>query len=160
MKAPDEIAKINGDSKIVAYGLTRVRTASGTISGSPGFGISMIGTYNDGVETAIWRGTELTLSNPIIHATRNNAYEDIFDLDNVTATGTYSEVVDEQTVTTDSEIVYNQIIVPYEVTTELSDHPTPMMITLINIIPIFVVLAIILGVCGLFYYHRNENSLI
>lgn len=148
MKAPDEIAKINGDSKIVAYGLTRVRTASGAISGPPGFGISMIGTYNDGVETAIWRGTEMTLSNPIIHATRNNAYEDIFELDKVTATGTYSEVVDEQTVTTESEIVYNQIIVPYQVTSEKSWHLDTTQIALVAAIGTLGAIVLIAAAAG------------
>lgn len=149
MKNKDESAYMLKDSEYFAIGVTA----------STGFPLNVFkieGTIDDGAtvtNTIHGSGAQtFTASNVVVVSSEVSGYNDLYSLDRITFTATNG--------TDTINATYSYFLVPYEVTAELSDHPTPMMITLINVIPVFVVLAIILGVCGLFYYNRNENSLI
>lgn len=147
MKNKNESAYLKADSEFFAYG--------NTIIDSSYLGLEINGSIEDGANVVIWRGENgFTIDTPVLNYTEPSKYVDTYELSTITLNATR---ISDETVT---PITYSYFLVPYEITAELSDHPTSMMITLFNTIPVFIVLAIILGVCGLFYYHRNENSLI
>lgn len=142
MKKSTETPYVKGDSTLYAMGIT---------TGITGL-VKVEGNIDDGVTVDVIGQDDEVVSNIVIDKTPVSGYNDLYTISKIT--------FDVEIGGTTTNCVYSYFIVPYEVIAELSDHPTSMMITLINIIPVFVVLAIILGVCGLFYYRRNENSLI
>lgn len=148
MKKADKTAYINGDSEIVGYGISRPLNHAGQNVPSPGYGLAFIGSYDDGITGTIWRGTNGAISDTTVNATAEDSHNDLYIFDKITATFTLTETVDEETVTTDTELTYNYVIVPYEVTAERSIHPDANTNALLNLIPLLVVVGIILGTVG------------
>ena len=156
MKKADKVAYINENSEIVGYGLSRVKTASGAASGSPGAGISLIGNIADGITANVWRGPEVTLSDAQINAQMDATYLDIYKLDSITATAHYSETVDGETVVTDSTVTYNYLLVPYQVTSELTQHLNPGEIAILNALPVLIIVALVVMATGALYLKRDD----
>ena len=145
MKNTNDVAYVHEDSEI--YGIGRSTVTGGYVK------IKITGSISAGFTATEVGSSAFTIGDITVNYTTDSAYIDLYKLSSLQFTVTDSE-------NNTNNLTYSYFIVPTSVTGELSEHPTPMMITLINVIPVFVVLAIILGVCGLFYYRRNENSLI
>ena len=146
MKIAENDAYINGDSLLVGYGMSRIQTASGTM-GNPGVGLSFVGTYDDGITGSVWRGSDsTTLSNVVANVTEDKDHDDLYSLESITATATYTETVDSETVSTDSTVTYNYLLVPYEVSAERVVHFTDGQNAIFAVIPVIIILAVLLGV--------------
>lgn len=155
MKKADKTAYVLGDSEIVGYGISSPLNHNGQPLSGPGDGIYLTGTYDDGITGTIWRGTDGALSNIELHATADDAHKDLYLFDKITATFTLTETVDSETVTTDTALTYNYVIVPYQVTAELSNHLTPGQIALMGAIPIMVIVALLVVAVGV-VARKNE----
>lgn len=155
MKLSDKDAYINADSKLVAYGLSRVKNHNGGTTSSPGFGISMVGSYEDGLTTTVWRdGSTGSVKDETINVTEDSSHNDLYELSTITATFVLTQTENDETFQTETPLTYSYFIVPYQVTAERTIHPDAMTSTIINIIPILVITGIILGCVGLIAYRR------
>ena len=156
MKKYDKPSYLNADSEIFAYGLSRVKLYDGTTSSSPGYGIEFNGSIEDGLTSRVWRGSDtLSLSNETINYTTDASYIDLFVFNDITATATITQTVDDEPVTTDTVITYNYLLVPYQVTAEKSVHLDQTSIQLINVIPILVIIGIVMLAVGTMIYYRR-----
>lgn len=153
MKSPDIDAYINGDSAIIGFGLTRINTYSGTVA-SPGVGFEFVGTYDDGITGRIWRdvGTT-TVSNETINVVEQSYYQDLYLFKSITATATYTETVDDETVSTNTDLTYNFVIVPYEVV-GIPDNPDSYK-ALVKVIPVMAFVALIAAAAFMIYSKRD-----
>lgn len=155
MKKSDKIAYINGDSPIYGFGLTRIKI-NGGVMGSPGAGFAFIGSYDDGITGSVWRSSnDTTVSDCVCVASEDTTHLDLYKFDKITATATHTDTVDEQTVTTDTELTYNMVIVPYQVTSERAVHLTDSMNVILNVIPIIIIVAVLFGVVAVFILRRE-----
>lgn len=139
MKDKDTPAYLNGDSEIVAMGLSRVGTV-------PNLGISVIGNIDDGFTWSIFRGSDVTFSDEDAHYTNVSGYIDLYQLDKLTATATNS--------TGSSDLTYNYFIVPAEVVAEKSIHPDNTLSTMINLLPFIAVIGLFMFLVAEFLYTR------
>lgn len=147
-------AYLNADSEIFGGILSNISTSTSTIT--LGAGVNVEGSYTDGLTCTVWRPTSgVTVSDISADIVQNTHYVDIYELSSITATATYSETVDEETVTTDTALVCNYFLVPVEVTSELSIHLTDVEITLISVIPLLGVLALVLGCAYTIFRNRD-----
>ena len=152
MKNTSSNVYINGDSEIVAYGITAVNTASSTYSA----GLSFVGNYGDGVTATVWRGADnIALSAVTINATENSNYLNLYSLKSITATAAYTETVGEETVTTNTDVTYTYFLVPYQVTAELADHPDGVELTIIQILPVLVLVGVLMMIVTAFISNRR-----
>lgn len=156
MKKADKTAYVLGDSEIVGYGISSPLNHNGQPISGPGDGIYLTGTYDDGITGTIWRGTNGALSDIETHATADDAHKDLYLFDKITATFTLTETVEGETVTTDTALTYNYVIVPYQVTAELSNHLTPGQISLMGAIPVMVIVALLMVAVGAIALRRND----
>ena len=156
MKKSDETAYINGDSPIYGFGLTRIRSNSGSLISSPGNGFAFAGTYDDGITGSVWRGDTTTVSDCVCVATVDSSHEDLYKFDKITAVATLTETVDDETVTTDTDLTYNMVIVPYEVTAERTVHFTPNENAIFAAIPLLIIVAILIGVLAVVIRSKSE----
>lgn len=151
MKDMDKGAYLLEDSDIIAYGVTNVKRANNTYLTK---GISITGNLNDLV-IDVWRGSEnFTTSTPTIDKTEVNTYKGLYQLDKITFTGTVSEIVDTETITTDTAITYNYFLVPYEVTAEKVNHPDGPTTALMNLLPILIGIGLVVGIAGVVLARR------
>lgn len=157
MKMYDKPAYVNADSHIFAYGMTRVNTSTGVMP-APGVGLEFDGNINDGITGRVWRygNFPTTLSNETINSTVESSHADLYKFESITATATLSETVDEQTVTTDTEVTYNYLLVPYEVTADRTVTPDAATRALLSAIPIIAMIGIVLAVVGVAIVGRND----
>lgn len=151
MKAADASAYVLSDSPILAYGVTVVNTNLSTTA--KGIGIS--GDIDD-LEVTVWRGASgFTYTDPVANYSAVSGYVDLYALDDITFTGTVTETVDDETVTTDTAITYSYFLVPYQVTAELSQHLSDTEITLLSIIPLFLIAAVLCAVTYVVIRNRD-----
>ena len=144
MKKSNESAYIHADSFIFAYGLTFIDAAT--------LGIEISGDYEDGITSSVWRGANnFEISDLTINATPNSKYVGTYDLQNITLNATK---LDTSVVTA---VTYSYFLVPYEVTSELSQHASNIEITLYQMIPILVVLGLVVAIVGMFAYNKYGN---
>ena len=149
MKMYDRPAYVNADSHIFAYGMTRVNTSTGVMP-APGVGLEFDGNIDDGITGRVWRygNFPTTLSNETINSTIESSHADLYKFDSITATATLSETVDEQTVTTDTEVTYNYLLVPYQVTAERTWHLDTTQIALVAAIGTLGAIVLIAAAAG------------
>ena len=141
MKSGNTDAYMLADSEFSIAGISGV----GVGGGSPTMAFFVIdGTMDDFTVT---NPNDITISNAESTYTDASGYVDLYALEKITFTTTYNG--------TDVDQTYTYFVVPYQVTAELSQHLDPMTNTIISIIPIFVVLAILMGIVGLMYFNRN-----
>ena len=156
MKKADVDSYLNGDSQVVGYGLTRIRNNAGGLTGSPGVGMMFIGSYDDGITGTVWRGGDnVSLSDETMNTVVDSSHIDLYKFSSITATATLTETVDDETVTTDTAVTYNYVIVPYEVTAERSIHFDTGTNAIINAIPIIIIVAMITMAVGFFLVKRE-----
>lgn len=142
---------INGDSPIYGFGLTRINTSTG-IMGSPGDGFAFAGSYDDGITGSVWRGGDsATVSDCVCNVTKVNSYTDLYRFNQIDAVATLTETIDDETITTNTDLVYNIVIIPYQVTSELSIHADGPTRAILNMIPIIAVLGILIGIVAVGY---------
>ena len=139
MKEANTPAYLNGDSEIVAMGLSRVGTVSNV-------GIMITGSLDDGFTWSIFRGSDTTFSNQNAVYSEASNYEDLYILDKLTATATNP--------TGSSDLTYSYFIVPAEVTAERTVHMSGALATLVNIIPLLIAFGLITGIAGVVIYKR------
>lgn len=148
---PNNTNYINADSPIYGFGLTRVKNSTGTV-GSPGVGFAFSGDYENGIVGSVWRGSESNIvTDSEIVVTKNTSYTDLYKFDRITAISTLTETVDDQTVTTNTDLVYNIVILPYEVTAELSVHADAPTRAIFEMLPVIAVLGLLIGIVAIGY---------
>lgn len=153
MKYADKTAYILPDSLIYGYGITR--TYEPVDSGSPGYGLIVSGTMDDGITVEKWRGSEnISFSNQTINKSEVTTYKDLYEFSSVTFTGTVTATVEEETVTGDNEITYSYVMVPYQVTA-IPDNPDTFK-NLIRIVPLISIVALVAMAAGFVYFKGKE----
>lgn len=142
MKDSSTVAYLKADSPMFAHGGSFVTglTFYTTISGTP----------EDGFERVIWPSdTPLTATDLTDDLEEVDGYIGLYTLskftygitnDNTSATGT---------------VTYGQFIVPTEVTVELSNHLDSTTITILGIVPIFVILGLLLAIVRYGFYKED-----
>ena len=143
MKSPNKNVYIKGDSEVHGFGVTNVTGAGNLV-------LDVVGTIDDGVTvTSISNaGASTTFSTPTITATPDSNYKDLYSLEKITFVATASG--------NDTNVTYSYFLVPYEVTAEKAEHLTTGQIELLDVIPILVIVAILLGVIALVIRSRLD----
>lgn len=155
MKKADIDAYMNGDSEIVAYGTTRINSSTGLI-GAPGVGLAFNGSIDDGATGFVWRNSDVaTLSNIKVNGTEVSSHIDLYMFDSITATATYTETVDDETVTTDTLVTYNYVLVPYEVTAERAVHPDATLTAILDMLPFIIGAGLVVGAVAWFITRKG-----
>lgn len=139
MKEQNTPAYLNGDSEIIAMGLSRV----GTISN---LGISITGNINDGFTWTLFRGSDVTFSNEESVYTTVSGYVDLYQLDKLTATATNS--------TGSSDLTYSYFIVPAEIVAEKAIHADDNTASIVSMIPFILIMGIVLMFVGVVLVRR------
>lgn len=151
MKNANEPAFIKGDSQIFGFGMTALNTSTG-VQPSPGTGFKFTGDYDDGVTGSVWRGSVNTSITDInVNVTPVNGYVDLYTFESITATAELTETVSEETVVTETELTYNYVILPAEVTAELAIHADGPTRAILGMIPIIAVLGLLIGIVTIGY---------
>ena len=143
MKDSDVTATMLKDSEFVGVGQT-------FISGGACI-IRIEGTIEDGATvTVIGSTSPATIDTDTIkiNATPKNGYVDCYDLTSIT--------FDVNTSGGTTHATYNYFIVPYEVTAERAIHPDSTLSTMINVIPVLLIVSIIIGAVALFISNRRD----
>ena len=97
--------------------------------------------------------TSCTVSNEAIIATAVNEYVDLYSLEKLTFTTTYTPLNGDPT---DTDQTYSYFAVPYQVTAELSQHLDAGEIALMNALPVLVIIGLVLaGVGAIFVRNRD-----
>lgn len=143
MKKPNKTAYMFEDSPIYIVG--RSTWTGGAVN------VEIEGTIGDGVNITLLDKPTWTISNEDIIYSEVNNYVDLLSFDSITFTITSP---DETPIVKD--LVFSQVIVPYEVTAERSVHPDMTLSTLIELLPLVIVAGLVIGAVTWFlYYKRN-----
>lgn len=144
LKKPTQTAYMNGDSEIYAMGLT-------TIGGVWSNGFYLHGNIDDGVTVQLYTANEgdYTITDEVIVYDEISNYIDLYGFDAVTFTATIIAN------SASADCTYSYVIVPYEVTAERSVHLTDAMNVILNVIPLLVIVAVLLGVVAVFILRRE-----
>lgn len=138
MKTKDTPVYVNGDSDVIAMGLSKVGTISGV-------GVIITGNIDDGFTWDIFRGSDITFSNENVTYSDVTAYKDLYTLDKMTATATNS--------TGSSDLTYSYFIVPAEVTAE-PDNPDVYK-DLIKIVPLMAFIMLVVAAAAMIISKRD-----
>lgn len=144
MKNTSEAAYVKGDSDIHAYGRTYL---TGTINTACNFAID--GTITDGFTIEGWgttstiTATEYTVTSEVVAG-----YVDLHKFTKIDFTA--SDGTNTATAT------YGQVIVPYEVTAELTNHLNSGEIAIMNALPIMIIVALVVMAAGALYLKRDD----
>lgn len=140
MKPKDSTAYLLGDSSVIYAG-----GISGYADNALG-GLYFEGTVGDYTFTPMLTG--VTIDNIQTDYTEVSEYVGVISLSKITFDTTYNSNVVHQT--------YSYFLVPYEITAELSQHLTGNQIELLDVIPVLVIVAILLGVIALVIRSRLD----
>ena len=138
-----DTAYVLGDSDIYATGRSYVLSTN--------FTTILSGTIDDGMTTEYWPEAAVstwTFSDITTNAEEVNGYKDLYKLTSFTWTANDGD--DTATIT------YSQVILPAEVTAELSQHLSSGQNALLNAIPILVIVALVLAAVGMIYVSSND----
>lgn len=133
MKKSTVPAYVNDDSFFMGVGLTAGSSAIGIV------GLNVSGSIEDGATITAWRGTGLTFTDIEIDESSVNSHINLYKLNKVTFTATDA---DNDTL----DITYSYFIVPYQVTAEKATHLDNTESTLIDLIPLLLAVALVLGI--------------
>lgn len=137
LKKGDTSAYLNADS--VIYSTGRTSTTFGTYTFA--ININLSGNV-EGVEVNAIAPTGFTTSNVVIDSSEVSGYKDLYKFDKVTFD------ITQTSTSISAGAVYSQVIVPYQVTAELSEHLTPGQIALLGAIPVMVIVALLVVAVG------------
>ena len=139
MKTKDNPVYLNGDTPVVAMGLSKVGTVSNV-------GIIINGTIDDGFTWDIFRGTGVTFSNEAAVYTEVADYLDLYSLEKLTATATNS--------TGSSDLTYSYFIVPAEVSAD-PDNPAAYK-NLVRVVPLMAFIMLVVAAAGMVYFKNRD----
>lgn len=139
---------LNSDSHIETTGLTKLTNINQTyvvhISGSIDDGITVnFYSSSDGSEI-----TTVTAENITTNTVEVSGYDDLYKLNSITFTATDGEHTDD--------VTYTIYTIPVEVTAERTYHPDSTLSTMINVIPVLLIVSIIIGAVALFISNRRD----
>ena len=149
MKSYNTPAKVNADSPLEAYGVTTINGSTNTT-----VLVEIDGTIADGVNVTLRNKqtsaeiTTMTISDLEINYTPVAGYIDLYDLSSITFTVTNGEYT--------TDVTYSAFVVPSKVTAEMTDHLTPGQITLLNAIPVMVIVALVVTAIGVIALRRAD----
>lgn len=138
-----DTAYVLGDSDIYATGRSYVLSTN--------FTTVLTGTIEDGMTAEYWPEASVsswTFSDITTNAEEVSGYNDLYKLTSFTWTA------DDGNAT--ATITYSQVIVPAEVTAELTVHPDSATNALLSAIPIIAMIGIVLAVVGVAIVGRND----
>ena len=118
-------------------------------SGSPG-GMYFEGKIGDYTFTPMRANVEVTNSDTTYSQVSDHIGLDL--LEKITFTTTWTKT-DQTTETIDQ--TYSYFLVPYQVTAEKAQHLSDGMNAMLNVIPIMIIIAVLLGVIGLYMIRRE-----
>ena len=144
MKKATDTAYVKSDSEFYGIGRTTINTSGAQTVDN----LYINGTIDDGITVSSMTGMNATYSDGAITSTSVSGYVDTYALSGFTFVITYDSA------TTNAS--YTQIIVPYEVTAELSVHPDSATNALLSAIPIIAMIGIVLAVVGVAIVGRND----
>ena len=133
---------MNDDSFFMGVGITSGSSSIGIV------GLNVSGSIEDDVTINAWRGTGLTFTNVVIVEEPVSSHINLYSLDKITFTATNEN--DDSL-----DITYSYFIVPYEVTAEKAQHLSDPMNAILNVIPIIIIVAVLLGVVAIFIIRRE-----
>lgn len=136
-------AYVLGNSDIFATGRSYILSTN--------FTTVLSGTLDEGMAAEYWPESAVsswTFGDISVTAEKMNEYKNLYKLTNFTWGANDG--------TTDANIVYSQIIVPAEVTAELSNHLTPGQISLMGTIPVMVIVALLMAAVGAIALRRAD----
>ena len=139
MKKSNEAAYLNEDSEIFIRGMSRI--------GIHYVSFIVNGNINDGATVL---GSDVTISDISMNATADNAYKDLYKFNDITFDAVFTGE------TTPTHVTYNYVVVPYQVTSELSQHLTPGQISLLGAIPVMVIVALLMAAVGAIALRRAD----
>lgn len=128
MTNPDVTTYVKGDSMVLGFGVSSLAGQYPIFHITGDMEAVTVTTPNSGI----------TIENVAINKTAVEGYEDLYVFTSITFDATYGG--------TTSTITYNRVIVPTEVTAELSEHMSDTEIALTSIIPLLVILSLVIGV--------------
>ena len=143
MKSNTKDAYIKADSEVIGMGISTVKDSTGS-NNTAEFKVIV----DDLTATVTTTNQYVTVSNILVNATAVDGYEDLYLFTSVTFDATWGDYT--------THLTYNIVIVPSEVTAELSDHLTPGQISLMGAIPIMVIVALLMAAVGAIALRRAD----
>ena len=143
MKANADTSYIKSDSVIIGKGLTQIKNNEGANT--------LIACYVDVADltpTVTTTNTNVTISDIALNVEEVEGYEDLYKFTSVTFKATWGTYV--------SNCTYSVVIVPSEVTAELTVHPDSATLSMLSVIPIVAMIGIVLAVVSVAIVGRND----
>lgn len=140
MKDSNTPAYVSGDSKITIMDWTSV--------GSATVGVRVVGSIDDGLTYSTFRGEGYTFSNQNVVSSEDAEYKDLYSVGDISLT------ISDGSNTKNK--VFSAYIVPAEVTAEKAVHLSDNEISIINAIPIMVIIAILVGIVAAIISRRMD----
>lgn len=145
MKVSESIAYLNSGSEIIAD--SEIYATGQTYSGNNDVFWHLEGTIDNLEYPDVFNSTQ-TITNKVINGQYNSTHDDLYELSNL-----------QFTLTTSSSVVYNitasYFVVPEKVTAERSLQLDDTTSSLINVIPILVIIGILMLAVGTMIYYRR-----
>ena len=147
MKLTNEAAYVMADTEIVGMGISPVNNVS--------YVMRVVGNASEvsSVDVDVIKITnaapDVTISDIAIDSTDVSGYNDLMTFNKFTFKAT-------PTGGTATNVTYSYVIVPAEVTAELSQHLTSGQNALLGAIPILVIVSLVLAAVGMIYGGRND----
>jgi len=159
MKLKDKPAHVLEDSEFIGFGLTAMNSpaAPGSII-SPGLGLLVSGSIEDGATVTPWRGVSnynSSHSDETVVYTNSSKWIDVYDLEKITFTATLTSTTDTD-VTGDTDVTYSYFLVPYQISAERIQHFTDGQNAIFAAMPVMIILAVLLGVVALVIRSRMD----
>ena len=145
LKKGNSPAYLNSESVIYSTG----RTSASFGANAFAININLNGNV-EGVNVNVLAPSGFTSSNVVIDSSEVDGYENLYSFNKVT----FDITQDSTSITVGA--TYAQVIVPYQVTAELSEHLTPGQISLMGAIPVMVIVALLMAAVGAIALGRND----
>lgn len=143
MKSASEKAYVNKDS--VVYGIGRTDRALGTSGTS--FNAMIMASVEDGVTPIAYSPQYTWNDNRTVNAVENTRYTDLYELSGFTF-----NLVDNDSI--EHALTYNQIFVPYEITSEKVIHADDNTASIVSMIPFILIMGVVLMFVGVVLVRR------
>lgn len=140
----NEPVRINSDSEIFGFGQSSVGNTmvlfkiSGTID-------NLTIEARDSTTGAV--DSSYTITNAAVDSEAVDGYIDLYDLNKITFTATKGDDT--------ANITFSAYIVPASVTAELSEHPDGVALTIIQILPVLILVGVLMMIVGAFIANRR-----
>ena len=145
MKGQSEQPYLTGDTEFYASGFTF--RALGVVNSS--FVGIFKGTINDGITAISQVPTSYSITNETETYTQvTGEYKDLYKFSGFAFTLTDG--------TNSGNVSYGQLIVPKEISAELSQHLAPGEIAILNALPILIIVALVVMAAGALYLKRDD----